>query len=62
MTQAVGAIWAQTWRSWVHAHAPAFKEAGSERCVFIKREHARGHVVAPFARVADFCFMFFSLS
>jgi len=46
----------------VHAHAPAFKEAGSERCVFIKREHAREHVVAPFARVADFCFMFFSLS
>ena len=37
-----GAIWAQTWRDWVHTHAPDFKEAGSERCVFVKREHADG--------------------
>jgi hypothetical protein len=40
-----GAIWAQTWRNWVHQHAPDFKEAGSERCVFVKREHADGTCV-----------------
>ena len=40
-----GAIWAQTWRNWLHQHAPDFKEAGSERCVFVKREHADGTCV-----------------
>ena len=40
-----GAIWAQTWRDWMRAKAPDFKEAGSERCVFVKREHADGTCV-----------------
>ena len=40
-----GAIWAQTWRNWMREHAPTFNEAGSERCVFVKREHADGTCV-----------------
>ena len=35
-------LWSQTWRDWLKTQAPQFKEAGSERCVFVCRQHANG--------------------
>ena len=35
-------LWSQTWRDWLRTKAPQFKEAGSERCVFVFRQHADG--------------------
>ena len=35
-------LWSKTWRDWLKANAPQFKEAGSERCVFVFREHSDG--------------------
>ena len=35
-------LWSKTWRDWLHANAPQFIEAGSERCVFVCREHGDG--------------------
>ena len=40
-----GALWSQTWRNWVKEHLPAFKEAGSERCVYVFRQHSDGQPV-----------------
>jgi hypothetical protein len=37
-----GAVWAHTWRSWMKEHAPQFKEAGNERCIYVFREGADG--------------------
>ena len=35
-------LWSQTWRDWLKTKAPQFQEAGSERCVFVCRQHADG--------------------
>ena len=35
-------LWSKTWRDWLKTNAPQFKEAGSERCVFVFREHGDG--------------------
>jgi len=35
-------LWSQTWRDWLKTQAPQFQEAGSERCVYVFRQHADG--------------------
>jgi len=33
-----GAIWAKTFRAWMHKNYPQYVEAGNERCVYVMRE------------------------
>jgi hypothetical protein len=40
-----GAIWSSTFRTWVKTTLHLFTEAGAERCVFVKRQHADGTMV-----------------
>jgi hypothetical protein len=40
-----GAIWSTTFRTWVKTTLPLFAEAGAERCVYVKRQHADGTMV-----------------
>jgi hypothetical protein len=40
-----GALWSQTWRTWVKDNLPDFREAGTERCVYVFRQHATGKPV-----------------
>ena len=40
-----GAIWSTTFRTWVKDALPLFREAGAERCVYVKRQHADGTMV-----------------
>jgi hypothetical protein len=40
-----GAIWSSTFRTWVKSTLPLFAEAGAERCVYVKRQHADGTMV-----------------
>jgi hypothetical protein len=40
-----GAIWSSTFRNWVKTTLPLFTEAGAERCVYVKRQHADGTMV-----------------
>ena len=40
-----GALWSQTWRTWVKDNLPDFREAGTERCVYVFRQHANGKPV-----------------
>ena len=40
-----GAIWSSTFRDWMKTAMPLFREAGSERCVYVKRQHADGTMV-----------------
>ena len=40
-----GAIWSSTFRTWVKTTQPLFTEAGAERCVYVKRQHADGTMV-----------------
>ena len=40
-----GAIWNSTFRNWMKTTLPLFKEAGTERCVYVKLQHADGTMV-----------------
>ena len=42
-----GAVWSKTWRDWMRSHMPNFREAGTERCVYVLRQDAQGNLLDP---------------